>query len=90
MINDYKEVKECFYKDECYSVRDNGAVMRHLRAGKKPRKDDGVWTFGVKSPRHGYMLLGQCLVRVRRCRGLLARREDERVVEGVPARSTGS
>lgn len=64
MINDYKEVKECFYKDECYSVRDNGAVMRHLRAGKKPRKDDGVWTFGVKSPRHGYMLLGQHRVHI--------------------------
>lgn len=34
MINDDKEVKECVYKDEHYSVRDNGAVMRHLREGK--------------------------------------------------------
>lgn len=58
MINDYKEVKECVYKDEHYSVRDNGAVMRHLREGKKARRDDGVWTFGIKNPQNGYMHFG--------------------------------
>ena len=58
MINDYIEVKECVYKDELYSVRDNGAVMRHLREGKKARKDDGVWTFGIKNPQNGYMHFG--------------------------------
>ena len=64
MINDYKEVKECIYKDEYYSVRDNGAVMRHLREGKKPRRDDGVWTFGVKNSQNGYMMLGQHRVHI--------------------------
>ena len=44
MINDYHEVTECVYKDEHYSVRDNGAVMRHLREGKKARRYDEVWT----------------------------------------------
>ncbi len=58
MINDYKEVKECVYKDEHYSVRDNGAVLRHLREGKKARRDDGVWTFGIKNPQNGYMHFG--------------------------------
>lgn len=58
MINDYKEIKECVYKDEHFSVRDNGAVMRHLRKGKKARKDDGVWTFGIKNPQNGYMHFG--------------------------------
>ena len=58
MINDYKEIKECVYKDEHYSVRDNGAVMRHLREGKKARKDDGVWTFGIKNTQNGYMHFG--------------------------------
>lgn len=58
MINDYEEVKECVYKDEHYSVRDNGAVMRHFREGKKARKDDGVWTFGIKNPQNGYMHFG--------------------------------
>lgn len=58
MINDYKETKECFYKDEHYSVRDNGAVMRHPREGKKVRKDDGIWTFGIKNYQSGYMHFG--------------------------------
>lgn len=58
MINDYKEVRECVYKDEHYLVRDNGAVMRHLREGKKARKDDGIWTFGIKNSQNGYMHFG--------------------------------
>ena len=64
MINDYKDIKECVYKEEHYSVRDNGAVMRHLREGKKPRRDDGVWTFGVKNSQNGYMMLGQHRVHI--------------------------
>lgn len=35
-----KEV-ECFYKNERYSVRDNGAVFRYPRDGKRLRKYDG-------------------------------------------------
>lgn len=64
MINDYKEIKECVYKDEHYSVRDNGAVLRHLREGKKARRDDGIWTFGLKNPQNGYMMLGQHRVHI--------------------------
>ena len=43
-INEYDEVKECDYKGEHYSVRDNGAIMRHQREGKKKRPYDEVWT----------------------------------------------
>lgn len=57
MVDDYTEVRECDYKDEHYSVRDNGAVMRHLREGKRVRKDDGIWTFGNKNAQ-GYMMIG--------------------------------
>lgn len=64
MLNDYTDIKECIYKEEHYSVRDNGAVMRHLRKGKKPRRDDGVWTFGVKNSHNGYMMLGQHRVHI--------------------------
>jgi hypothetical protein len=32
-LDDYNEVRECVYKNEHYSVRDNGAVMRHRRIG---------------------------------------------------------
>lgn len=64
MIDSYKEVKECIYKNEHYSVRDNGAVMRHLREGKKARRYDEVWTFGIKNSQNGYMMLGQHRVHI--------------------------
>lgn len=39
-INDFNRELECLYKDERYSVRDNGAVMRHCREGKRQRPMD--------------------------------------------------
>lgn len=54
-IDNFLETKECFYKDEYYSVRDNGAIMRHERKGKRIRKDDNVWTFGKPNVKTGYM-----------------------------------
>jgi hypothetical protein len=35
-VGDYKEEVECVYKDERYSVSDNGAVLRHCREDKRP------------------------------------------------------
>ena len=58
LLNDYHEVKECDFKGEHYSVRDNGAVYRHARPGKKVRKDDERWTFGVPNTTNGYMFIG--------------------------------
>lgn len=49
----YEEVKECDYKGEHYSVRDNGAVLRHPRTGRRVTKNDNVWTFGKPNPK-GY------------------------------------
>ena len=64
-IDDYNEVKECTYKDEHYSARDNGAVMRHSRKGKCKRKIDNVWTFGKPNDKTGYMeLAGQRVHRI--------------------------
>lgn len=54
-LDNFKETKECFYKEEHYSVRDNGAIMRHQREGKRIRKDDNVWTFGKPNIKTGYM-----------------------------------
>jgi len=34
-VNDFKRQVECTYKKERYSVRDNGAVLRHTRKGKR-------------------------------------------------------
>lgn len=54
-VDDYKEVKDCTYKDEHYSARDNGAIMRHLRKGMRKRKLDEVWSFGTPNVVTGYM-----------------------------------
>ena len=64
-IDEYNEVKDCIYKDEHYSARDNGAVMRHPREGKRIRKDDNVWTFGKPNDKTGYMeIAGQRVHRI--------------------------
>jgi hypothetical protein len=55
-LNDFKREIECVYKDERYSVRDNGAILRHAREGKRLRKYDNQWTFG-KPNNYGYMLI---------------------------------
>jgi hypothetical protein len=58
LLNDFQEVRECDFKGEHYSVRDNGAVYRHARLGKKVRKDDNRWTFGTPNSKNGYMYIG--------------------------------
>lgn len=58
LLDDYKEVKDCTYKGEAYSVRDNGAVLRHSRIGKRVRKEDDTWTFGKANEQTGYMIIG--------------------------------
>lgn len=58
LLNDYKDIKDCVYKGEHYSVRDNGAVLRYSRTGKRKRKDDDVWTFGKANEQTGYMEIG--------------------------------
>ncbi len=44
--NDFSREVDCTYKDERYSVRDNGAVLRHPSVSKGPRPSDNKWTFG--------------------------------------------
>jgi hypothetical protein len=59
---DYTQELSCVYKEETYSVRDNGAVLRHSREGKRKRKDDDIWTFGIQNPKNGYMYIGQARI----------------------------
>src|SRR5687767_10125430 len=47
---------ECTYKEERHLVRDNGAVLRHPRVGKRARKYDNQWTLG-KPNDNGYMVI---------------------------------
>jgi len=55
---DFCQEKECVYKDERYTVRDNGAVLRHSREGKRPRPTDNQWTFGKPNDKTGYIIIG--------------------------------
>lgn len=57
-VDDFSEVRECDYKGEHYSVRDNGAVMRHPKPGRKPRPTDNEWTFGKRNETNAYMYFG--------------------------------
>ena len=57
-IDDFKRETECLYKGEKYSVRDNGAVLRHPIEGKRPRPTDNQWTFGKPNEKNGYMHIG--------------------------------
>lgn len=55
-IEDFKKQKDCTYKSEKYSVRDNGAVLRHPRENKPIRKLDNQWLFGNPN-KDGYLLI---------------------------------
>ena len=54
-VDDYLEEKECTYKGERYSVRDNGAIFRHPREGKRDRAKDSMWTFGRENSSTPYL-----------------------------------
>lgn len=62
LLNEFNEVRECDFKGEHYSVRDNGAVYRHARLNKKRRKYDNIWSFGTPSDVNGYMYLNDVRV----------------------------
>lgn len=65
LLDQYTQVKTCIYKGERYSVRDNGAVLRHKPECKpKPRPLDEKWTFGKKDLNTGYMLIGSHRVHI--------------------------
>jgi hypothetical protein len=54
-IEDFIEENKCFYKEEYYSVRDNGSVFRHPINSKRRRPTDSTWTFGKLSIKSGYL-----------------------------------
>lgn len=60
----FKREVECLYKEERYSVRDNGAVFRHSREGRRPRPTDNQWTFGKANDMTGYMEIASVRVHI--------------------------
>lgn len=65
LLETYKDVQECYYKNEYYSVRDNGAVLRHTPANKRTRPSDNNWTFGKLNSKTGYLEIASvCIHRI--------------------------
>lgn len=54
LLEIYNGIQECHYKNEHYSVRDNGAVLRYAHTNKRTRPTDNKWTFGKPNIK-GYM-----------------------------------
>jgi HNH endonuclease len=54
-VNQFEKENECIYKNEHYSVRDNGAVLRHIQINKRTRPTDNNWTFGKLNSKSGYL-----------------------------------
>lgn len=57
LLDIFDSVKTCKYRDETYHVRDNGAVFRCSKAGKRKRPLDEKWTFGNLDIKRGYLYL---------------------------------
>jgi hypothetical protein len=55
LLQTYSGIQECHYKNEHYSVRDNGAVLRHIQLSKRTRPSDNYWTFGKLNTKSGYL-----------------------------------
>lgn len=77
LLNDYVEVRECDYEGEHYSVRDNGAILRHPRVEGRIRRNDNVWTFGTQCRKTAYMLLGTHRVHIIVATAFLGKRDSK-------------
>jgi hypothetical protein len=54
-LDDFEIESLCLYKNERYSVRDNGAIFRYPLDGKRQRPTDNNWTFGKLNIKTGYL-----------------------------------
>ncbi|MFG1501100.1 HNH endonuclease signature motif containing protein [Halobacteriovorax sp. XZX-3] len=45
------------YRNETYNVRDNGAIFRYKKEGRKKRRYDCIWMFGNESRSHPYLTI---------------------------------
>lgn len=54
-VDDLTHEKECLFEGEHYSVRDNGAVLRHPSLYGRARSTDNKWTFGRTNSSNPYL-----------------------------------
>jgi hypothetical protein len=62
LLDQFDREVEAAYRGDVYRVRDNGAVCRQCRPGRRKRPLDGVWTFGLPNDSTGYMHIGSEVV----------------------------
>lgn len=62
MLDRFGREVVCTYRGEAYRVRDNGAVRRLQREGRRRRPLDEAWTFGNSSKSTGYMHMATATV----------------------------
>lgn len=55
LLDTFQTEKTCEYRGEVYRVRDNGAIYRCRKPGKRKRPLDEIWTFGNPNNQTGYM-----------------------------------
>lgn len=55
LLDIFENEATCTFRGEDYCVRDNGAVLRRAKPGKRRRPLDDKWTFGTPGSSHGYM-----------------------------------
>lgn len=55
LIDIFEKEVTCTYRGETYRVRDNGAIFRCARTGKRKRPKDEQWTFGNVNKANGYL-----------------------------------
>ena len=53
--SNFSQEKTCFYKNEQYNARDNGAIFRHPIDLLRKRPTDNNWTFGKLNTKSGYL-----------------------------------
>jgi hypothetical protein len=61
-VEQFEREADCTYRGEEYLVRENGAVLRRSRAGKRKRPLDEKWTFGRPCAHSGYMVVSEHVV----------------------------
>ena len=61
-VGDFLHEVDCIFDNEQYLVRDNGAVCRKRRVGKRKRPLDDKWTFGHPCNHSGYMKMSSVAV----------------------------
>ena len=56
-VDVFEREASCTYRGEDYGVRDNGAVLRRAKPGKRRRPLDETWIFGTPGKSDGYMAI---------------------------------